>query len=154
MLNTPVNAPAEGLNFSDRFVVWGARWIHASSLYRDGVARAFFLPNTRAQGGPVMQAFHAYLREADGPALALSVRSVLLEREALAPRMGVIRAPVMFIAGAEDKMYPPETLRAAAAQMPRGRFEVVPGAHISVMDAPEATTRLINEFLAALPKEK
>ncbi|MCA4921057.1 MAG: alpha/beta fold hydrolase [Roseomonas sp.] len=151
MLNTPINAPAEGLNFSDRFVVWGARWIHASSLYRDGVARAFFLPTTRAQGGPVMQAFHDHLRQADGPALALSVGSVLLEREALAPRMGGIRAPVLFIVGAEDNMYPPQTLRPAVAQLPQGRFEVVPSAHISVVDAPEATTRLINEFLARLP---
>jgi len=154
MLNTPVNAPAEGLNFSDRFVVWGARWIHASGLYRDGVARAFFLPATRAEGGPVIQAFHDHLRQAEGAALALSVRSVLLEREALAPRMGGIKAPVLFITGAEDRMCPAETLRPVVAQVPQGRFEVVPSAHISVVDAPEHTTRLINEFLATLPTRR
>lgn len=150
MLNTPVFAPPEGMNFSDRFVTWGARWIHGTGLYRDGVARAFFLPASRVRNSPVMVAFHDHLRQANGPALALSVESVLLHREALAPRMGGITAPVLFIAGAKDQMYPAESLRNAAAALPQGRFELVESAHISVVDAPEATTRLMNEFLLAL----
>jgi hypothetical protein len=68
-------------------------------LYRDGVARAFFLPATRERAGPLMQDFHQHLQQADGAALAQSVRSVLIEREALAPRMAGIKAPALFVAG-------------------------------------------------------
>jgi pimeloyl-ACP methyl ester carboxylesterase len=140
-----------GPGFSDRFVAWGARWMHATGLYRDGVARAFFLAATRKRGGPLMEDFDHHLEQADGPALAQSVRSVLIKREPLAPRMADIAAPTLFVAGRQDAMYPLEGLRSAAAALPQGRFEVLDTAHISVVDAPEQTTALIERFLQLLP---
>lgn len=151
MLNTPVSTSPAGPGFAERFVTWGARWMHGTALYRDGVARNFFLDATRAGGGPVIDDFHDHLSRADGPALAVAVRSVLLERQALAPRLQAIQAPVLFIAGRHDKSYPPDSLRSAAATLPRGHFELVDSAHISVVDAPQQTTALIDGFLAALP---
>lgn len=151
MLNTPVYTAPGGPAFGDRFVTWGARWIHATGLYRDGVARAFFLGATRKRGGPLMEEFHQHLQQGDGPALARSVRSVLIEREPLAPRMAGIAAPTLFVAGRQDGMYPLEGLRSAAAALPQGRFEVLDTAHISVVDAPEETTALIDSFLRSLP---
>jgi 3-oxoadipate enol-lactonase len=150
MLNTPVHRLPGGPGFGDRFVVWGARWIPATRLYRDGVARAFFLPATRERGGPMLEDFHEHLRGADGAALALSVRSVLIERAALAPRLADIDAPTLFLVGRYDGMYPPDSLRSAAETLPRGRFEVLDTSHISVMDAPAQTTALIDGFLAGL----
>ena len=152
MMNAPVFTAPDGPSFSDRFVTWGARWIHGSGVYRDGVARAFFLPATRERGGPLMEDFHQHLRKADGAALAQSVRSVLIEREPLAPRMKNITVPTLFVAGRYDAMYPVEGLRTAAAALPNGRFEVLDTAHISVVDAPEQTTAVIDAFLASLPK--
>jgi len=76
------------------------------------------------------------------------VRSVLIEREALAPRMAGIDVPTLFIAGDQDGMYPMATLREAASTLPKGRFEVVRSGHISVVDAPAETTALIQDFLA------
>ena len=151
MLNTPVYTAPGGPAFGDRFVTWGARWIHATGLYRDGVARAFFLAATRKRGGPLMEDFHQHLQQADGLAVARSVRSVLIEREPLAPRMAGIAAPTLFVAGRQDGMYPLEGLRSAAAALPQGRFEVLDTAHISVVDAPEQTTALIDSFLRSLP---
>jgi 3-oxoadipate enol-lactonase len=151
MLNTPVHTAPNGPGFGDRFVVWGARWIHSTGLYRDGVARAFFLRTTRERAGPMMEDFHQHLQHADGVALARSVRSVLLERDPLAPRMSGIVAPTLFVTGRQDGMYPLDGLRSAAATLPRGRFEVLNTAHISVVDAPEQTTALIDDFLASLP---
>lgn len=151
MMNTPVFTAPDGPSFGDRFVTWGARWIHGTGVYREGVARAFFSPDTLERGGPVIDDFHRHLREVDGTALARSVRSVLLEREPLAPRMSGIRAPTLFVAGRHDRMYPPESLRAAASTLPEGRFEVLDTAHISVVDAPEQTTALIEGFLHSLP---
>jgi len=150
MLNTPVYTAAGGPTFGDRFVVWGARWIPGTGLYRDGVARAFFLPATRERAGPLMEDFHQHLQQADGAALAQSVRSVLIDREALAPRMSSITAPTLFIAGRHDGMYPLEGLQKAAAALPQGRFEVLDTGHISVVDAPQQTTALIDRFLASL----
>jgi 3-oxoadipate enol-lactonase len=154
MLNTPVSTSPTGPGFAERFVTWGARWMHGTALYRDGVARNFFLDATRARGGPVLDDFHDHLRQADGPALAEAVRAVLIDREALAPRLPAIQAPVLFIAGRHDMSYPPDSLRSAAATLPRGQFEVVDSAHVSVVDAPQQTTALIDGFLAALPKPR
>lgn len=151
MLNTPVYTAPEGPGFADRFIVWGARWIHGTGVYRDGVAKAFFLPATRERGGPLIQDFHQHLREVDGAGLAQSVRSVLIEREPLAPRMSQIAAPTLFVAGRHDGMYPMEDLRKAAASLPRGRFEVLETAHISVVDEPDKATALITGFLSTLP---
>jgi pimeloyl-ACP methyl ester carboxylesterase len=150
MLNTPIHNKKGGLKLSDRFVVWGARWLHTSRVYQDGVARSFFLQKTFEQGGPMMDAFRQHLQRANGAALARSVRSVMLEREPLAPRLRVITTPTLFIAGRFDRMYLPETLRDAVLSMPRGRFEVLDTSHISVVDEPEQTVSLINNFIATL----
>jgi len=150
MLNTPIHNKKSGLKLSDRFVVWGARWLHKSRVYQDGVARSFFLQKTCEQGGPMMDAFRQHLQRANGAALARSVRSVMLEREPLALRLRVITTPTLFIAGRFDSMYLPETLRDAVLSMPRGRFEVLDTSHISVVDEPEQTVSLINNFIATL----
>ncbi len=148
MLNTPVFPSRRGLG--DRFVTWGARWMHGLRVYTDGVAKAFYLPSTRAQRKPFMAMFHDHLARADGRALARSVQSVLLERVDLALRLGQIAAPTLFVAGEHDDMYPLEDLRRAAAALPRGRFVALPTAHISVVDAPEQTTKVIDDFLLGL----
>lgn len=72
---------------------------------------------------------------------------VLFEREVLAPRMGRIAAPTLFVAGRHDAMYPMDDLRDAAARLPRGRFEMLETGHISVVDAPDAVTALVDQFL-------
>ena len=150
MLNTPLQHKKSGLKLRDRFVVWGAYWLHSSRVYQNGVARSFFLPKTRQRGGPLMEAFRQHLQHANGAALARSVRSVILDREPLAPRMIRITAPTLFIAGRFDGMYPPETLRDAFLSIPNGRFEILDTSHISVVDEPEKTVLLINEFIATL----
>lgn len=148
MLNTPVYPSERSLG--DRIIVWGARWMHGLSLFTDGVARAFFHPETRATHTDVLQAFHEHLHQSNGKALALSVKSVLLDREDLASRMNQITVPTLFIAGQYDDMYHVDTLRQAAARLTRGQFVVLPTAHISSVDAPEATTKAIDAFIASL----
>ncbi|TNF52140.1 MAG: alpha/beta fold hydrolase [Burkholderiales bacterium] len=148
MLNTPVFPSRGGLG--DRFVTWGARWMHGLRVYTDGVARAFFLPSTRTQQKPFMTSFHDHLAQADGRALARSVQSVLVERADLASRLGQIAVPTLFVAGEHDGMYPLEDLRRAAATLPRGSFVALPTAHISVVDAPVRTCEVIDAFLGTL----
>lgn len=147
MLNTPVIKPTDGLNLSDRFVVWGARWIHKTKIYRNGVAKAFFLPSTIQRTGIVQQDFHHHLRQADGVALSQAVQSVLINREPLAPRMKEIEAPTLFVVGRFDEMYPADILLDAAQVLPNRHFEVLDTAHISVVDDPVRATSVIDDFL-------
>jgi pimeloyl-ACP methyl ester carboxylesterase len=147
MLNTPVMKAPNGPSLSDRFVVWGARWIHASAAYRNGVAKAFFLPSTIKRGGVVQEDFHHHLLQADGAALSQAVRSVLIDREPLAHRMNGIKAPTLFVAGRQDAMYPVDVLQRAAQALPNGHFVALDTAHISVVDDPLTVTALIDDFL-------
>ena len=147
MLNTPVIKARDGPSLSDRFVVWGARWIHSTAAYRHGVAKAFFLPATIERGGIVQEDFHHHLRQADGAALSQAVRSVLIDREPLAHRMNGIKAPTLFVAGRQDAMYPVDALKRAAEALPNGHFEVLDTAHISVVDDPVSVTARIDDFL-------
>jgi hypothetical protein len=44
-------------------------------------------------------------------------------------------------------MYPVETLKTAAGSLHNGRFEILDTGHISVVDEPEKTTLLIDNFI-------
>ena len=148
MLNTPVyrsNAP-----WRDGFVTWGARWLKCTNVYVQGVAEAYFMPETRKREAVFMDEFGKHIQRARGAALARAVRSVLLERGDLASRLQSIVAPTLFIAGTHDPMYPVDDLRRAAARLPHGCFVALPTAHLSVVDAPVETTRAINCFLDEL----
>ncbi len=147
MLNTPVIKAPDGPSLSDRFVVWGARWIHSTAAYRNGVAKAFFLPSTIERGGVIQGDFHRHLRQVDGAALSQAVRSVLIDREPLAHRMNGIKAPTLFVAGHQDAMYPVDALKRAAEALPNGHFEVLDTAHISVVDDPVSVIARIDDFL-------
>jgi len=148
MLNTPVFKSRA--RFRDGFVTWGARWLKCTNVYAQGVGEAYFMPETRKREAVFMDEFRKHIRRARGAALARAVRSVLLERDDLASRLRRIAAPTLFVAGTHDPMYPVDSLRLAAAQLPRGRFVELPTAHLSVVDAPAETTRAIDSFLDAL----
>ena len=148
MLNTPVFK--SNARWRDGFVSWGARWLKFTSVYVQGVADAYFMPETRKREAVFMDEFSKHIRRADGVALAQAVRSVLLERDDLASRLRNIAAPTLFVAGTHDSMYPVDTLRRAAAQLPHGCFVELPTAHLSVVDAPAETTRAIESFLDEL----
>lgn len=148
MLNTPVFK--SNARWRDGFVSWGARWLKFTNVYVQGVAEAYFMPETRKRETVFMDEFRKHIRRADGVALAQAVRSVLLERDDLASRLQNIAVPTLFVAGTHDPMYPVDNLRRAAAQLPHGRFVELPTAHLSVVDAPAETTRAIASFLDEL----
>jgi 3-oxoadipate enol-lactonase len=148
MLNTPVFKTRARLR--DSFVSWGARWLKFTKVYVQGVADAYFMPETRKRESAFMEGFREHIRRADGKALSQAVRSVLLERDDLSSRLKDIAAPALFIAGTHDAMYPVGDLRQAAAQLVRGRFVELPTAHLAVVDAPSETTQAIDSFLNEL----
>lgn len=60
-----------------------------------------------------------------------------------------IQPPALVIAGAEDIMTPPEDARDLAARLPHAELAVLPAAHLSLVEAPEACARRIAEFLVS-----
>jgi 3-oxoadipate enol-lactonase len=147
MMNTPFFTSSDGPSLSEKFITWGSGLILGTNLFTSGVARSFFMPATREAGGEVMEHFHVSLHRSDSKALSTAIRSVLLERTALADRLPQIKAPSLVIAGLQDDMYPMELQREAVKKLPLGRFEVVDSKHISVVDKPLEVARLIDSFL-------
>ena len=60
--------------------------------------------------------------------------------------------PTLVVVGEDDRVTPPDGARAMAEAIPGARFQVVPGAgHLTPIEQPAATTRLLGEFLSSLP---
>lgn len=65
----------------------------------------------------------------------------------LLPELG--RMPVLVVTGAEDAIIPPAEARRLADAIPGAEFREVAGAgHLPCLEQPEATTRVLREFLA------
>ncbi len=64
-----------------------------------------------------------------------------------------IDVPTLVIVGEEDEATPPSLSRAMAAAIPGAAFTMIPGAgHVSPLEAPITVTRVIAEFLEAVPR--
>ncbi|MCA3227382.1 MAG: alpha/beta fold hydrolase [Burkholderiales bacterium] len=148
LMNTPFDMPAEGPGFSDRMVVWGARWIGNTDLYANGVARSFFPASWRDSHPDELAAFVATLKTPNKQGMAIAGRSVLLDRASVLPLLPQIKAPTVVVAGELDALYPAPTLKAAADRIPGARFVEIPGGgHISAMNQLDRVTALLEREL-------
>ena len=81
-----------------------------------------------------------------------TVAAALLAMRDRPERTEVLRAfdgPVLVVVGEEDVMTPPDEARSMVELCSDGRLAVVPGAsHLANLDAPEAFSGLVREFLA------
>jgi len=152
LMNTPLHIEGARPGLRARLIALGARLLPRSRTFRNGVARSFFLPRSLESDPGFRDAFHAMLHRADAAALAASVRAVILRGTPLAARLDRIAAPVLMIAGTEDRMYPLAATRAAAARLRDGRLLAVPGRHISAVDAPDQVAAALAAFLSDLPR--
>ncbi|MGR3436052.1 MAG: alpha/beta fold hydrolase [Shimia sp.] len=150
LMNTPLWLGETTPSLMTRFVVYGAGRLNRMKFYRDGVARSFFADPTLGDAGDYATHFHRGLAQADPKSFAGAIRAVLLEAEPLAPRLAGIAAPTLMIAGEEDDMYPAARMEGAANTMPDATFRVVPGKHISPIDATDRVAAEIAAFLARL----
>jgi 3-oxoadipate enol-lactonase len=147
LMNTPFFTSPDGASMGEKFITWGSGTLLGTNLFTNGVARSFFLPATREAGGPIMTHFHDSLHRSDAKALSTAIRSVLIERVALADRLPKITAPALVIAGLQDDMYPLQLQREAVKKLPKGQLEVIDTKHISIVDKPTEVARVIDAFL-------
>jgi pimeloyl-ACP methyl ester carboxylesterase len=69
--------------------------------------------------------------------------------EDLIPYLKRIRAPLLFIYGANDMVTPPEANKAALKHAPQARLEIIPDAgHMVVVEKPEETAKIVTAFLS------
>ncbi len=62
-----------------------------------------------------------------------------------------IRVPTLVIGGREDRLVPPESTRRLAREVPGAQLTLIPDAgHLTPLEQPVATSRVIAEFLQAL----
>jgi pimeloyl-ACP methyl ester carboxylesterase len=69
------------------------------------------------------------------------------KRDDISGRLGEIRVPALVIHGEQDVAIPVDQAQEVAARIPGGRLALVSGGHQSNVDRPDATSRLIREFL-------
>ncbi len=84
----------------------------------------------------------------EGVTFALLAMRDRPDRSGLLPTLGV---PTLALAGEHDVITPPEEMRAMAAKIPGGRFEVVAGAgHLSSLEQPARFNAALERFLRGL----
>jgi proline iminopeptidase len=64
-------------------------------------------------------------------------------------QLGEIKAPTLVMAGSEDFIYPPESVKELAARIPNARLEIIERAsHSPHIEQPAQVLRLVRDFLA------
>ncbi len=119
--------------------LWGDRFL----AQRHGVLRAYHQAITSGRGD---------LRSSQGVDAAASTRQMegLLEWD-IRDRLGALKDPVLFLAGAEDLLTPPWKCLETARLVPQSRFEVVLGiGHSFPVEAPKDFTKRVSEFIDGL----
>jgi pimeloyl-ACP methyl ester carboxylesterase len=67
------------------------------------------------------------------------------------PLLGTLRLPVLVVAGAEDRIAPPEGMRAMAQAISGARVvEIAAAAHLTPLEQPRATNEALTDFLNGL----
>lgn len=81
----------------------------------------------------------------------LGAIGALRDRPDSLPLLAGLAIPVLVVVGEDDQLTPPAGAQAMADAIPGARLAVVPGAgHLTPLERPDATSRLLAEFLAGL----
>ena len=108
-------------------------------------------PATQATQPEVAAQVHEMARRWSLPGLVGALR-VLRDRPDSTETLRGVRVPTLVLVGSEDEIAPPDTARAMAQLVPDAQCHVVPAAgHIAPLEQPLATSRLLADFLGALP---
>lgn len=100
-------------------------------------------PGRIAVGG----AFRAMARDA-GPEVFVRQSRALQRRRDQQSTLAKAARPLLVIGGAEDRLWPVKRQRFMAEIVPEGRFEEIAGAgHMPTLEAPEAVTRALRDWL-------
>ena len=149
------SADAEPQFWKFRLMSGVARWL-SPRLVLDSLFRS--LLGARFRRDPARAAEREFWR---GQMLANDVESMsvcireVLSRRPLIDEIGRIAVPTLIVVGEEDRVTPPEQSRRMQQRISGAKLVTLPGTgHVSSIESPEAVTRAIEQFLAALATEK
>jgi len=108
-------------------------------------------PATQATQPEVAGQVREMARRWSVPGLVGALRT-LRDRPDSTETLRSVRMPTLVLVGSEDEIAPPEAARAMAQLIPDAQCHVVPAAgHLAPLEQPLATSRLLADFLRALP---
>ena len=108
-------------------------------------------PATQATQPKVAGQVREMARRWSVPGLVGALRT-LRDRPDSTETLRGVRVPTLVLVGSDDEIAPPDTARAMARLIPEAQCHVVPAAgHIAPLEQPLATSRLLADFLRALP---
>jgi pimeloyl-ACP methyl ester carboxylesterase len=152
-----VDPPAEGAPPASNFLADGARrrrmvWDSREQLLESFAARPPFdvwrrdFLEAYVAGGTFVRADGRVELKCPGEIEARVYEGAARSSSiAYLPRVGV---PTLIVSGGVSATLPPERAREAAAMLPDGRLEILPGVgHFVPMEAPDAVLGLLNGFL-------
>lgn len=150
-----MNAPMGAWRGRQRALYWSTYWLlrllGRPRVLARKIASAQIAPARLAERPALLDPIvDCIVESVRGPFLA-SVRSAMLERPSLIPRLGAVTVPTLFMAGTEDRLFPVGVAREQAAAIPGGRFETVPGtAHQSLWESPEQVLPRLRAFISEI----
>ncbi|MFN7538305.1 MAG: alpha/beta fold hydrolase [bacterium] len=145
-VNTPFGPGTS--DFGTRSIVWLTGLLGNTAFFGRRVASGFFSRRSRAQNPEIVEEFVAAFPARAPRMLQAAARAVLIERESLLPLLPKLEVPVLVVSGAEDTRYPPAETREIARRIPKARFFTVEdSAHLTPLEQPEITARLVRELV-------
>ena len=129
-----------------------ARAIRLSGGFRGimkiAATRAFVGPTTERERPEVIAHIHRTLQACDIASIAWAVESVVPKRPDQQKLMSSIGAPVLVVAGSEDRTFHVDETRAMAIAIPGAKFMVIQRtAHLAALENPKEVNILIELFL-------
>lgn len=146
------DAAAEGPLRSARLRALGlmGRVFGNGAWLRRQAMKELFGATFRARSPEVVARWSAKLAAMDRQSGWLGLRAVV-GREDLSAALAQVKAPTLVVVGDEDTATPPACSRHLAELIPGARLEVLPQVgHLSTIEAPELTAKLIARFCEQL----
>ncbi len=138
-IESPMQALEPKMRRLSRFVVLPMLALGMRGTLAGQLAKAMLSPSAPA-------GLHDHVRAAVKRATGLStaVRCISLGRQDLLAELPRIACPTLFVAGADDAMWPPELAAKHAALIPDGRCERLAGAaHLGPLERPHEVKELL-----------
>jgi len=108
-------------------------------------------PATQATQPEVTGQVREMARRWSVPAFVGALRT-LRDRPDSSDTLRAVRVPALVLVGSEDAIAPPPTALAMAKLLPQAQCHIVPAAgHLAPLEQPLATSRLLADFLGAIP---
>lgn len=149
LLNTSADPEPASARAKDMALALMARVFGANAFIRKQVAPLMFGATFRAASPEVVEAWMQQIATLDRSGLYRAV-TMVMSRPAV-PRLGDIRAPTFVIAGDEDAAIPVNRMERIAAAIPNAELRILPRTgHISTVEQPEVTTKLLRVWLQAI----